>query len=98
MAKIYDETGEDLMAEWAPKKLKRGQYYTISEIVDMYMSAFPKFKPGSVKKRVYNMCVNSPGRDSRAKPGSVHDLFFKQCRNQYRLWEPEHDPAPIYNT
>jgi RecB family endonuclease NucS len=47
---------------------------------------------------VEGMSVNS--RDRRyhpnIKPGSAHDLFYKIGRGEYRLWDPESDPAPIY--
>ena len=38
-----------------------------------------------------------PSRGS-VRPGSEHDLFFKLGPGQFRLWEPDKDPAPIYKS
>jgi hypothetical protein len=49
---------------------------------------------------VEGMSVNSRLRKHHPsiRPGSEHDLFFKLGPGQYRLYEPDKDPAPIYKT
>ena len=96
--RVYDKTGPVLMVEWANKNLKPGYYYDKNWLVDEYLNEYPKYKRASVVQRVYNMCVNSDGRDFCAKPDSGHDLFYKDSSKQIRLWDPKNDPSPIYNT
>ena len=99
MAKIYDRPSKVLMAEWAKEHLKSGQYYTASQIVGWFMTAYPKFESrASVSADVQAMCVNNLNRRHwpSVKPGSGHDLFFKESSKQIRLWEPERDPEPRY--
>ena len=96
MALKYDETGPVLMTKWANENLKRGQFYTRSQIIERYRAAYPDFKRSTVARRLEIMCVNILNRDPRAKPGAGLDLFFKESSDQIRLWEPDTDPAPIY--
>ena len=47
---------------------------------------------------VDGMAVNSNRRKhvSTVRPGGGLDLFYKLGPNQYRLWDPDNDPAPMY--
>jgi hypothetical protein len=47
---------------------------------------------------VDGMSVNSRLRKHHPsiKPGSGYDLFYKLGPDQFRLWVPESDPAPLY--
>jgi hypothetical protein len=97
--RIYDQPSKALMTEWAKAHLKPAQLYSKSQIVDWFMASYPRFESrASVAADVEAMSVNSPNRRHHpsVKPGSGHDLFYKEGRGRFRLWEPERDPAPIY--
>jgi hypothetical protein len=99
MAKIYDQPSKVLMTQWTKEHLKPGQYYTRTQIVDWFMAAFPKYESrASIAADVDSMTVNNLNRRHfpSVKPGSGHDLFYKEGPKQIRLWEPERDPAPRY--
>jgi endonuclease len=99
MAKIYDQPSKVLITAWAKEHLNPGQYYTTNEIAAWFMSAYPKFESrASVTADIQAMCVNNLNRrhSPSVKPGSGHDLFFKESPKKIRLWEPERDPAPRY--
>jgi endonuclease len=94
---IYDKPCKVLMTEWANENLKRGQNYTKNQIADWFLAIYPKFKRNSVLTDIDAMSVNYRSRIHYAvKPGSGHDLFFKEGPSHFRLWEPERDPPPIY--
>ncbi len=99
MTRIYDQPSKVLMTHWAKEHLKPGQYYTRTQIVDWFMAAFPKYESrASIAADVDSMCVNNLNRRHwpSVKPGSGHDLLYKESSKQIRLWEPERDPAPRY--
>lgn len=94
---IYEKPCRVLMTEWAKENLKLGQNYTKSQIADWFMTLYPKFKRNSVLTDIDAMSVNNRSRIHHSvKPGSGHDLFFKEGPSYFRLWEPERDPSPIY--
>ena len=100
MANAYGKRNVDLITEWATAHLKPGQFYSKTQIVDWFMAAYPKLQSrSSIATDVEAMCVNSTSRHHySARPGSGHDLFYKESAKQIRLWEPDHDPAPRYKT
>ena len=98
MAQIYGKPCKVLMTDWAKENLKLGQPYTKSQIADWFMVTYPNYKRNSVLTDIDAMSVNNPSRIhySVVKSGSGHDLFFKEGRSHFRLWEPERDSSPIY--
>lgn len=94
---IYDKPCKLLMTEWAKENLKLGQNYTKNQIADWFMAIYPKFKRNSVLTDIDAMSVNYRSRiHYGVRPGSGHDLFFKEGPSHFRLWELERDPVPIY--
>ena len=98
MPSIYDKPTKELMKEFAEKKLSKGQVFTKSEAAQWFSTHYPRIKTTTVRMHVDGMSVNSTNRQHHPniKPGSGHDLFFKVSRGNYRLWDLENDPQPLY--
>jgi endonuclease len=95
---IYERPAKALMADWAKEHLVRGQTFNKSAAVRWFAEHYPKIKRNTVGMHVEGMSINNPVRKhhSNIKPGSGHDLFYKIGSDQFRLWVPESDPAPLY--
>ena len=95
---IYDKPTKELMREFATERLTPGQVFNGKEAVAWFAERYPNIKNNTVSMHVYGMAVNSNRRKhvSTARPGGGLDLFYKLGPNQYRLWDPDNDPAPMY--
>ena len=95
---IYDKPTWGLMHEFAAQELKPGQVFTRKDAVRWFADHYPNLSRRTVRGHVEGMSVNSPSRrrHSKIKPGAGWDLFFKLSPSEFRLWDPERDPAPRY--
>src|SRR5580704_14040390 len=95
---IYERPTKSLMADWAKQHLGQGQTFNKAAPMQWFAEHYPKIKSNTVSMHVEGMSVNNSVRKHHpnVKPGSSHDLFYKLGPNQFRLWAPESDPAPLY--
>jgi endonuclease len=95
---IYDKPTKTLMLAFAKDRLAPGRIFDKAQAVEWFAKHYPKIKPTTVQMHVEGMAVNSSVRKHHTgiRPGSEHDLFFKVAPGQFRLWEPDSDPAPLY--
>jgi hypothetical protein len=95
---IYDRPTKLLMADWAREHLSQGQTFEKSAPISWFTKHYPKIKSNTVSMHVEGMAVNSALRKYHPsiRPGSDHDLFYKLGPNQFRLWDRDRDPAPLY--
>lgn len=95
---IYERPTKSLMADWAKEHLLQGQTFKKSAAVQWFAEHYPKIKRNTVGMHVEGMSINNRVRKhhSNIKPGSGHDLFYKLGPDQFRLWVPDSDPAPLY--
>ena len=95
---IYREPTKILIAHWADSHLKPGQSFRRSDVCLWFSEQYPKIKRNTVKSHVDGMSTNNPNRKHhpRIKPGSGHDLFYKLGPDEFRLWNQESDPSPLY--
>jgi hypothetical protein len=86
------------MVDWAKEHLVPGQIFRKGEPIQWFATHYPKIKHNTVAMHVEGMSTNNRVRrhHSNVKPNSEHDLFYKLGPDQYRLWVPESDPAPVY--
>ena len=86
------------MHKFAEQKLKPGQVFSKQDAARWFTESYPKIKSNTAMMHVEGMSTNSKGRKHhphiRAKTG--WDLFYKVGSREFRLWDPEKDPAPIY--
>lgn len=97
---IYDRPTKALMHEWAESILKPGQVFSKREPVEWFSKHYPKTKPNTVEIHVDVMSTNNARTRHHHRSvyaGSGHDLFFKIGPNEYRLYDPTTDSAPVYD-
>ena len=93
---LYDKTKRQLMREMLTDwSLQPGQVFTASRAFEWFNEHYPLTKPGSVKAGLVQSSTNDPSRMHHSSTNESDDLLFKVDRNQYRLYEPGKDPAPI---
>lgn len=95
---IYDKPTKILMKDFAAGKIRPGQFFDKQLAIDWFRKNYPNIKSNTIAMHVEGMSINSNSRKHHPniKPGSDHDLFFKLGPNEYRLWDPDRDPSPIY--
>ncbi len=95
---IYEKPTRELMHEFAAQKLKPGQVFSRKDAVRWFSDHYPDIKSNTIGLHVDGMSVNSPQRRHHPsiKPDAGWDLFFKLSHREFRLWDPEKDPAPRY--
>ena len=95
---IYEKPTRELMHEFAAQNLKPGQVFARKDAIRWFADHYPDIKSSTVGAHVDGMSVNSPQRRHHPtiKPDSGWDLFFKLGPREFRLWDPERDPAPRY--
>lgn len=88
------------MTEWAAQHLAPGTLFSKSQPVAWFKANFPLIKSNTVEMHVEGMATNNTLRRHHPsiKPGSGHDLFYKEGPGRFRLWDKERDPAPRYKT
>jgi hypothetical protein len=95
---IYKEPTRALMSEFVKDELKPGQIFKRAAAMRWFAEHYPKIKSSTVSMHVEGMSVNSTLRRHHPsiRAGSGHDLFYKVGPGQFRLWDPQTDPAPVY--
>ena len=95
---IYEKPTRELMHEYATEELKPGQVFSRNDAVLWFADRYPDINRTTVRMHVDGMSVNSPSRRHHPtiKPDAGFDLFFKISPREFRLWDPEKDPAPRY--
>lgn len=95
---IYKKTTRELMHEFAEQKLNPGKVFSKQDAARWFGEHYPKIKSTTVMMHVEGMATNSKGRKHhphiRADAG--WDLFYKMGPREFRLWDAENDPVPIY--
>ena len=95
---IYDKPTRELMHEFAAQVLTPGQVFSRKDAVRWFAEHYPNIKSNTVEAHVDGMSVRAPRRrhHPNIRPDAGWDLFFKLSSREFRLWDPENDPAPWY--
>ena len=95
---IYEKPTRELMHDFAAERLKPGQVFSRRDAIRWFSEHYPDIKSNTVGMHVDGMSVNSPRRlhSPNIRPGTGWDLFLKLGPREFRLWDPETDPAPRY--
>jgi hypothetical protein len=76
--------------------LQAGQSFTRQQAIDWFAEHYPKIRPGTVHCHLIRLSTNAPTcLHYNAKPHE-DDVFFQLDGGHFRLYDPAHDPAPIY--
>lgn len=95
---IYDKSTHELMHEFAKDKLKKDGIFSKQDAAAWFQQHYPKIKSNTVMMHVEGMSINSAQRKHHPhiRAGLGWDLFYKLGPRQFRLWDAETDPQPIY--
>ena len=96
---IYEKPTRELMHEFAAQKLTPGQVFSRKDAIRWFADHYPKIKSNTVGLHVDGMSVNNftqRRHHPSIRPDAGWDLFFKLSPREFRLWDPEKDPAPRY--
>jgi hypothetical protein len=96
---IYAKPVRFLMKDMADSfALQPGQSFARQRAIDWFAQHYPKIKPGTVHCHLTRLSTNAPTRlHYNAKPHE-DDVFFQLDGGHFRLYDPAHDPTPIYET
>jgi endonuclease NucS-like protein len=96
---IYAKPVRLLMKEMADSlALQPGQPFARQQAIDWFAQHYPKIRPGTVHCHLIRLSTNAPTRlHYNAKPHE-DDVFVQVDGGHFRLYDPAHDPAPIYET
>jgi hypothetical protein len=94
---IYAKPVRLLMKDMADSfALQPGQSFTRQQAIDWFAEHYPKIRPGTVHCHLIRLSTNAPTRlHYNARP-TEDDVFFQLDGGHFRLYDPAHDPAPIY--
>ena len=94
---IYEKPVRLLMKDMADAfALQPGHSFTKQQAVQWFAEHYPKIKTGTITAHLVRLSTNAQSRvHYNAKPGE-DDLFFQLDSSHFRLYDPNHDPSPIY--
>lgn len=94
----YDKPVRLLMREMVSEKhIVEGQIIRKEEVHAWFSSTYPKIKSGTISAHLIRMSTNATSRvHHNIDPNGDDDLFFKIDSQQFRLFNSEIDPDPIY--
>jgi hypothetical protein len=77
--------------------IKPGEILQREKIFEWFKRKYPKIKDGTIHAHLGRMSINVRTRiHYHANPNGDDDLFYRIDPSRYRLYDPSHDPAPIY--
>lgn len=97
---IYDRPVWMLLKEFAEGHPDEAPTFTRADAVKWFETHYSKIQPGTITTHMEFMSINSPNRNrhqyKNIKPGSRYDVLFKLDSSNFRRWQPDTDPTPIY--
>ena len=91
---IYDKPTWQLMRDFV--KSHGEETFTQRDIKDWFRSHYPQINEKTVYLHTRRMTTNLPSRVNWVINPSRDDYFYKLQDGQLRLYDPLHDPQPIY--
>jgi len=92
---IYEKSTNQLLTEHIKTNLKPGQVIDKDQIVGWFRSNYPNIKSNTVNCHIIKFTTNHRTR-IHYNAGPANDLLFQLPDKRLRLYNPESDPAPIY--
>ena len=79
------------------KIITEGGHFTRHEIISWFNNKYPKIKRGTITAHLILLSTNAPSRvHYKVKSTGEHDLLFQVDSSNFRLYDKEKDPQPIY--
>lgn len=96
---IYNKPTWALMWDMVKEMdIKEGEVVTRERILAWFRERYPKIKKGTLSAHLIRMSINAPSRIYYSGKPKDDDLFYQIDSGHFRLYEPENDPNPIYDT
>lgn len=92
---IYEKSTNQLLTEYIKANLTPGQIMEKDQIMNWFKTNYPKIKSNTVNCHIIKFTTNHRTR-VHYNAGPVNDLLFQLPDKRLRLYNPEADPAPIY--
>ena len=83
------------MTGWIEQNLKSEQTIDKNQIVNWFKELYPKIKSNTVNCHIIKFTTNNHTR-IYYNAGPQHDMLFQLPNKKLRLYNPNIDPAPIY--
>jgi endonuclease len=109
---IYDKPTKELIKEFLKafvvpksegfglierKPIQDGGYFSRQEIISWFTKNYPKIKKGTITAHLVLLSTNARSRiHYNLKSTGTHDILFQMDSSNYRLYDRENDPQPIY--
>lgn len=94
---IYEKSTNQLLTEYIKANLNPGQVVDKDQIVGWFKTNYPKIKSNTVNCHIIKFTTNHKTR-IHYNAGPLNDLLFQLPDKRLRLYNPEADPAPIYES
>jgi len=96
---IYGKPVWQLMRDMVDEiGLKKGQVLSKDRVLTWFADRYPKVKKGTINAHLIRMSTNARSRlHYHSKPGD-DDLFFQIDGGHFRLYDPDTDPPPIWES
>ena len=94
---IYEKATWQLMREMVKEfDLEKGEIIPRDRIAKWFKEKYPKIKKATVDAHLLKMSINAPSRIHYSAKPNQDDLFFQIDKGNFRLFDHENDPIPIY--
>ncbi len=109
---IYDKSTKELIKEFLKtfvvpeskgfglverKPIQDGGCFSRQEIISWFANNYPKIKKGTVTAHLVLLSTNAPSRiHYNVKSNGTYDILFQIDSTNFRLYDKENDPKPIY--
>ena len=94
---IYEKATWQLMREMVKEfDLEKGEIIPRDRITKWFKEKYPKIKKATVDAHLLKMSINAPSRIHYSAKPNQDDLFFQIDKGNFRLFDHENDPIPIY--
>lgn len=95
--KIYDKTTRELLKDMLKDfNLQPGVVFTGERAVSWFAQNYPKLKVGSIKAHLVQASTNDSSRLHHPSTNTTDDLLFRVASQEFRIYVPGQDPAPIH--
>jgi hypothetical protein len=83
----------DMVTEFG---LKKGEVFSRERVVTWFSKHYPRIKKGTISAHLTLLTTNAPSRvHHNVRAGD--DLFYQVSSSNFRLYDPDSDPSPIYS-
>ncbi len=94
---IYEKSTNQILTEWIKQNLKPGQTIDKNQIVHWFKDQYPRIKSNTVNAHIIKFTTNHNTR-VHYNAGPQHDMLFQLPNKKLKLYDPNTDPAPIYES